>query len=251
MKKILISSFFLLLLGHVNGQFSIKNKSLIEMSFNINPVSRHSISSTKLMEASFEENIKPILGMQLKYKIGLFDKFALGFVYCYSSIDFNKVDTMGDYWYTNSARTGDYMINSNTISTSYGVSVSFYPKDFIAPIGNNISVFIKRNFSNIKNIEHSYSEKSSGGGYVFREENVSIASSYYTVGVGVNRMFFLSSRFPVYFSYGGTIGIVLGRELKFNNEKIEILPNDPFENYKKFLVANEIINLQIGLGVSF
>jgi hypothetical protein len=253
---IIVIAVVLLSSVQVFSQKGLAKKSTIDFSVDMKPGSRYALTRSDNVEGEFPDRMIPLLSLRAEYKIAVSERLAIGLIYDNGKADFGsyKFETREDYYDYN---TGDYIdidevyaFNSPAINTSYGVSLNLYTKGFVAPVGNSISFYYKRNFSKVEEVNYSYIKETNN--IVTADiENSSLVLKANALGVSFNGMVFLSDKAPFYINYGLGMGFLFGSKVEFDGKEIDKnnqYDEKKFRNFRNVMLYNEVLNFRVGIG---
>lgn len=190
------------------------------------------------------------------------NKIKASFHYSHANINFDSVDSYRNYDQDELSNiTPFFVFNSfkNTKVNSYGIKVNYYLHDFIAPVGGSIGLSYKRTFIYTKNhVFTSINLIEDNWGYetlVIKTDSSELKMSYTTLGFHYENMFFISNKIPLYFKYGISTALRVGRKGTRGESEIDFIElDDDLNIYKQFLgrsYRHDIFEFNFGLGIIF
>jgi hypothetical protein len=235
----------------VFSQQTILKKSTIDFSLRVKPLN-HTFRLPVVFHTTAIES--HFTNFQFDYKYAIGRKYSLGVIYNYELFKMRNqnyiIVSRGDY-------EDNYDFKSKAFNSNLGLSFNLYFKGWIAPIGNSISFYYKRNNSIMTGIlYHNQIDKTTRNVIEENEDFKRIEINTNVLGVSFNGMKFLSNKMPMYISYSIGGGLTIGTNLKLDGEKYEF-PffeddysrfDETMDAYKKNILYGEWFSFNVGLG---
>lgn len=102
-----------------------------------------------------------------------------------------------------------------------GIKLSRFNSDFISPVGSSTSIYLKYNTVSAKNFTYGINNSFSQVGDFGSIHSSTLKMNYLTIGLGWDKMSFLSKKLPIYLKYGVNIGVTFKRTYKIGEGETE------------------------------
>ncbi|MDB4088102.1 hypothetical protein N9544_00610 [Flavobacteriales bacterium] len=216
------------------------------------------------------DNLKlgDIFSLKYNFELGysITNKFKASFSYTQRTINIDSIDTYDDDYYYINNYVEFYAHNGflDTKVKGYGVKINYYLHDFIAPVGGSIGLSFKKTFVTTKDhVFTSINVAEDEWGYEYLSvitDTSELKMNYTTIGFHYENMFFVSSKIPLYFKYGISTSLRIGKNATKGGEELSLSKltdnyGDGLVNiHRRFLAGiyrHDIFEFNFGLGIIF